>query len=115
MKVISLFFVLIFFLSGCSKNENEPITLCYSIFNDKPNPVIGNQIDLQYPAEKIQLLILGGDGNFTINNSDDTKLKINIDDKLMDIIALSIGTATITINDKSNNSYILNVKISYAE
>lgn len=42
-------------------------------------------------------------------------MKMNMDDKLMDIIALSIETATITINDQSHNSYILNVKISYPE
>lgn len=104
MKTLHLLLVLIFIVSGCTKNDIEPIALCYAIINDKPNPIIDNQVELIYPAENIQLLILGGDGNFSINNSDDTKLKISINDKLMTIAALSTGTTFITINDKSGNS-----------
>ena len=110
MKALNLLLVLIFILSGCTKNDIEPIALCYAIINDKPNQIIGNQVELRYPAENIQLLILGGDGNFSINNSDDTKLKISMNNKLMTITALSTGITIITINDQSDNSYILNVK-----
>lgn len=115
MKVLNLLFILIFILSGCSKNDIEPITLCFAIINDKPNPIIDNQVELQYPAENIQLLILGGDGNFAINNSDETKLRISANDKLMTLTVLSVGVAIVTISDKSNNSYTLKVKISCIE
>lgn len=110
MKALNLLLVLIFILSGCTKNDIEPIGLCYAIINDKLNPIIENQVELRYPVKNIQLLILGGDGNFSINNYDDTKLRISINDKLMTITALSTGTTIITINDQSDNSYILNVK-----
>lgn len=116
MKVVNLIWVLVFIISGCSKNENDPIMLCYSIFNDKPNPVIGNQVKIEYPAlEKTQLVIIGGDGSFTISNSDATKLKVDINDRLIDLTPLSTGEITLTINDQSKNSYILNVSISYIE
>ena len=118
MKIVNLIWVLVFIISSCSKNknENDPMTLCYSIFNDKPNPVIGNQVKIEYPAlEKTQLVIIGGDGSFTISNSDATKLKVDINDRIIDLTPLSTGEITLTINDQSKNSYILNVSISYIE
>lgn len=116
MKIANLIWVLVFIISSCSKNENDPITLCYSIINDKPNPVIGNQVKIEYPVlEKTQLVIIGGDGSFTISNSDATKLKVDINDRLIDLTPLSTGEVTLTINDQSKNSYILNVNISYIE
>lgn len=115
MKLAKFLFAFILTLSGCCKDDYKPISLYYSIINDKSNPVTNNQIELQYPGENIQLIVLGGDGNFVINNSDETKLKISINDKLINLSPLSIGIVTITISDKTNNSYILKVNIQQSE
>lgn len=113
--IIAILVTAISFVS-CSKDSNEPIQLHYAIYNDKPNPVIDNQVAILFPtSDKTQLVISGGDGNFSISNSDKTILNISINDRFIDITPLSIGDATVTIIDKSGNSYTLNVKVYYRE
>lgn len=111
--LIALSFI---FITSCNKDGNEPIQLYYAIYSDKPVPVIDNLVAILYPtAEKTQLLIMGGDGNFIVSNSDDTILKASINEGLIDLTPLATGKVTVTINDQSGNSYSLNVNIAYIE
>lgn len=106
----------VFITTGCSEDSNDPIQLHYTIYNDNPNPVTDNQVAILFPtSDKTQLEISGGDGNFSVSNSDKTKLNVSIDRRFIDITPLSIGEAIIVITDKSGNSYILTVKVCYKE
>lgn len=103
-------------LSGCSKDNAEPIQLYYGIYNDKPNPVEGNRIQILFPAsDKIQLLIFGGDGDYAIHNFDDAVVDVSFDSKSISITPLSTGSSTVTITDQTGGSYILNIEVSYRE
>lgn len=113
---ILLMSLLTMFIVGCSKDSNEPIQLHYSIYNDKPNPVTGNQVLILFPtSEKTQLVVSGGDGNFAITNSDKTIIDVSINDRLIDITPLSTGDAFVSITDKSDNLYVFSVKVYYKE
>lgn len=104
------------FIVSCSKDDIEPIQLHYATYGDKPTPVVDNQVSILFPTSgKIQLLVSGGDGDFTISNSDKTKLDVSLDDRFMDITPLSTGNTMVTVADKSGNSYILHVKADYRE
>lgn len=113
--IITILVTAISFVS-CSKDNNEPIQLHYAIYNDKPNPVIGNQVVILFPtSDKTQLVVSGSDGNFVISNSDKTIIDVRMNDRLIDVTPLSTGDATVSITDKSNNSYVFSVKVYYKE
>ena len=117
MKLVNLIWVIIIMLSSCSKDSYEPILLQYAIYNDKPNPIENNQVNLLLPASgKTQLVIFGGDGHYAISNSDETISNVTLtNNSFMDIIPLSTGNSTVTITDDSGNSYTLNIKVHYSE
>jgi hypothetical protein len=99
---------------GCRKEDenNHPIELQYAVFNDKPNPVTNNQVTINFPAEtKKELVIFGGDGTYSINNSDETKLGISKTDGYLTLTPLAPGNVVVTISDGHNNSYSLKVQI----
>ena len=69
MKLTNLIWIIVLIMSSCSKDSFEPIQLYYDIYNDKPNPIENNQISLLFPTfDKIKLVIMGGDGNYTVSN-----------------------------------------------
>ncbi|MEG1685673.1 MAG: hypothetical protein RR319_07005, partial [Bacteroides sp.] len=91
---ILLMSLLIIFTTGCSKDENQPIQLHYGIYNDSPNPVIGNQVSILFPtSEKTQLVIMGGDGNFTVANSDEKTITVTTNNKEIAIMPLTTGNS----------------------
>ena len=102
-----------FLCSSCDKEDDfQPIQLQYALFNDKPNPVTNNQVTISFPDEtKTELVIFGGDGTYSINNSDDTKLSINQNDGYLTLTPLAVGNIVVTINDRHNNFYTLKVQI----
>lgn len=103
-------------LTGCSKDDPEPIQLYYGIYNDKADPVEGNRIQILFPASnKIQLLIFGGDGDYAIHNSDDAVVDVVVEGRNISITPLSTGSSAVTITDQSGGSYILNIEVSYRE
>jgi hypothetical protein len=116
---INVFGILFVFVSGllftsCDKedDDSQPIQLQYAIYNDKPNPVTNNQVTINFPDEtKTELVILGGDGTYSISNSDDTKLSISSNNGSLELTPLASGDIVVTINDSHNNSYILKVQI----
>lgn len=118
MKLINLIWIVAFILSSCSKDENEnnQIILHYSIINNKPNPIENNQINILFPtSDKIQLIIMGGDGNYTVSNSDEIVVDVRRKNNFIDITPISIGSSIITVIDNSGNSYTLNIKVHYRE
>lgn len=114
MKLVNLIWIIIIMLSSCSKDSYEPIQLHYAIDNDKPNPIENNQVNLRLPtSNKIQLVIMGGDGNFTVTNTNEKTITVSINNREVAIMPLTTGNSVVTIADRSNNSYMLNVKVDY--
>lgn len=108
------FFAVCLLCSSCEKDDDNyhPIELQYAIFNDKPNPVTNNQVTINFPTEsKTELVIFGGDGTYSISNSDDTKLGISRNDGYLTLTPLAPGNVVVTISDGLNNSYSLKVEI----
>lgn len=113
MKLINLIWIIIIMVSSCSKDSYEPIQLHYATYNDKPNPIENNQVNLLFrTSDKTQLVIFGGDGHYTISNSDATIANVTLtNNSFIDIIPLSTGNSTVTITDNSGGSYTLNITI----
>ncbi len=115
MKTKLLFLLLLLAtVIGCRKEDenNHSIELQYAVFNDKSNPVTNNQVTINFPAEtKKELVIFGGDGTYSINNSDETKLAISKIDGYLTLTPLAPGNVMVTISDGRNNSYALKVQI----
>lgn len=111
--ILSLFAICLLY-SSCEKDDDNyhPIELQYAIFNDKANPVTNNQVTINFPDDtKKELVIFGGDGNYSISNSDETKLGISRIDAYLTLTPLAPGNIDITISDSHNNSYTLKVQI----
>ena len=116
MKLTNLIWIIVLIMSSCSKDSYEPIQLYYDIYNDKPNPIENNQISFLFPTfDNIKLVIMGGDGNYTVSNLDEAIVNVRMENKFIDITPLSIGSSIITVVDNSGNSYALNVKVHYRE
>jgi hypothetical protein len=95
-------------LGGCDKaTNNNRISLHY---------VEDNSIQLYYPSMNV-ISISGGDGTYALACSDESilEVKIEMEQKTLVLTPLSLGKATVTISDRSNNVYTLNVNISYRE
>ncbi len=116
MKTKPLFFLLLLIVfAGCQKDDDDsyhPFELQYAVLNDKPNPVTNNQVTINFPDEtKKELVIFGGDGTYSVNNSDETKLGISRMDGYLTLTPLAPGNVVVTICDGRNNSYLLKVEI----
>lgn len=112
-KLLS-FLLLLATVIGCQKEDDKyhPIELHYAVINDKPNPVTNNQVTINFPSEtKKELVIFGGDGAYSINNSDEKKLGISKMDGYLTLTPLAPGNVVVTISDGQNNSYSLKVEI----
>ncbi|MEG0693844.1 MAG: hypothetical protein RR444_12280, partial [Oscillospiraceae bacterium] len=107
--------VLLATLTGCSKDDdNKSIQLYYAIYDDKSDPVEGNRVSLLFPtSDKTQLIILGGDGDYAISNSDETVVNVTMESKHINITPLSTGSSTVKITDKSGGLYALNIDVLY--
>jgi hypothetical protein len=101
---------------SCNNDDDDiqPIRLQYAIYGGKPSPVTNNQIIINLPTEeKTELVIFGGNGEYSISNSDDTKLSVsrNYGNGSLELTALTPGNVVVIINDSHNNSYTLKVQI----
>ncbi|WP_139249720.1 hypothetical protein [Mariniphaga anaerophila] len=80
--------------------------------NGQTNFVINNSVAINFPTEeKTEFVILGGDEDYSISNSDNTKLSISDDEGNLELTPLAPGEVVVTISDGSGNSYLLNVQI----
>lgn len=61
----------------------------------------------------MQLVIVGGDGNFTVTNSNKETVAVDTDDRQIDITPLTTGSSVVTIVDQASNSYTLDVTVDY--
>lgn len=94
---------------SCDKDNTESIKL----------NVEGNSTVLLYPSnnDKHHITVMGGDGNYTVECDNEKTLAAKIifenSSKVhcLELEPLSVGTATIIIEDKSGNSYQLNVSV----
>lgn len=115
-KVFGILFLFVSSLLWVSCNDEDgdiqPIQLYCAILNDKPNPVTNNQITINFTTEaKTELIICGGDGKYSISNSDDTMLSVSSSNGALELTPLAPGNVVVTINDSRNNSYSLKVEI----
>lgn len=111
--ILSFFAVCLLF-SSCNKDDDNfhPIELQYAVLNDKPNPVVNNQLTINFPDEtKTELVIFGGDGAYSVTNSDETKLSISRIDGYLTLTPIAPGNVVVTISDGRNDSYSLKVEI----
>lgn len=120
MRIKRLFGTLLLLLciinfAGCSDDDPSPITLVYEnphiIFNNE-----GRSITLSpFSGETTALYIKGGDGNFTVTNSNKKAIQTNFDGEKITFKPVGLGIALIKIEDKSNNVYILTITVKYWE
>ena len=111
MKRIKLLCVLLSLLLfiACNNDEIEPISLHY---------VVNNSIEVVYPgAAAYSISIIGGDGHYSVSCDDISIVEVSLvpEKKMILLEPISIGEATVTIADQSENSYVLNVKVGYSE
>lgn len=116
MLVILLLLVSSLLCVSCNDDDDDvqPIRLQYAMYGGKPNLVTNHQIIISFPTEaKTELVIFGGNGKYSISNSDDTKLSVtsNYRNESLELTALAPGNVVVTINDEHNNTYTLNVQI----
>ena len=121
MKTKKLFGILLLFLSAinfasCSNDDElSPITLEY----EDSSATFDNEkraFNLTpFSGETTPLYIKGGDGNYTITNSDESIVHVNSDGTKISLKAQAIGNAYVKIEDAANNSYTLSVTVKYRE
>ncbi|MDD3039119.1 hypothetical protein [Bacteroides sp.] len=112
---IFLLLLCIISLEGCNDDDQTAITLEYEdphiIFNNE-----GRSMTLTpFSGETIALYIKGGDGNYTVVNSNKEVVQVNFDGEKITFNPLRLGTVSIKIEDKSNNIYILTITVKYWE
>jgi len=102
--LVTLLFLFIFGIVGCSDENLTPITLT----NQE-----GTTINLT-PEEEYNLYLQGGDGSYSVQSSND---KIVIAEMIshveLRLMAIGTGETTVIITDNSQNILILNVQIDY--
>jgi|GEM_PF-1331944 len=116
VKVFEFLFLLVsgMLCSSCGKDDDVlPIQLNYAIFNDQSNPVANNLVTIDFPTEtKTELIISGGDGIYSVSNTDNTKLSVISNNDSLELIPLAPGNVIVTIKDSHDNTYTLNVQIA---
>ena len=108
--------LLIILLSACDKDDGQvfsPITIENEdplILFDKKN----HSLDLLvFSPERGPLLIKGGSGDYQVTNSSNEVVQVNYDGKKLTFLPQKTGTASVTIEDNTNNKYILSIRVGY--
>ena len=112
IKSTSILLLLFAFLAiSCNKKESyEPITLSYDAYG----PTFDNQtklITIPLFGESLPILIIGGDGSFSITNNSQSLIGYTFDGRSLIIQAIMSGTGSIMIKDNSGNSYTLQITV----
>ncbi len=115
LGILLLFLSTISFISCSDDKDLSPIKLEY----EDPSVIFDNEKRAfsltPFSGETTPLYIKGGDGNYSITNSDDNVVHVNFDGKKISLQAQGLGNAFIKIEDTANNSYTLSVTIKYRE
>lgn len=108
-----LLFLCTIALASCNDEKHlNPITLEY----EDSNVIFNNKFTLTpFTKETTPLYIKGGDGNYKITNSDESVVRANFDGIKISFQAQSLGSASIKIEDTSNNVYVLPITVKYLE
>lgn len=111
LKKFSGFILISLFIlcwTACNDDDDKSIKLLY---------VEDNSVNMTYPNQDGHAIsIIGGDGNYSISCNATSILDVELTyGQTIVLRALAVGDAIVTIQDQSNNSYILNVHISYYE
>lgn len=118
-KMLAILFMISLFImiGGCDKaNESDivPITLSYE------SNVLFNNESRHYPMSPFSgvttpLYIKGGDGHYTVNNTNKDVITVDYNGKTIQFKPVSLGKSVIEIMDHSGNRYDLTVEVRYNE
>ncbi len=100
--------------SACG-DDYEPM---YLVSPTDTTVVLGgeNQTLTLYPySEGVSLYIMGGEGRYLIENSDETVASFRYDGRTLTILPEGVGTAVITITDQAGGEYKLTVQVNYVK
>lgn len=99
---------------ACDKDDDRsgPIILSYE--NDAMFDNVSRCITVSpFIGATTPLYIKGGDGHYVINNSAEEVIDVEYNGETICFKPLAVGTAVVTIKDKSGNQYDLNVRVEY--
>lgn len=108
--------LLITCITACSDDDKlKPITLQYEdsqlVFN---NETPGFTLT-PFNSETRNLVIKGGDGHYKVNNDNEDVVRVIYDGEKIRFQSLSLGRASVTIEDTSGHSYLLSIVVKYRE
>ncbi len=110
-KILLLSFGSICFVA-CG-DDNDPISLINTLGDETLIDLTSNTLTLSPFSEGESFYINGGDGAYTIDNSNASVVSYAYDGRTLTLIPLSQGSAVITIQDRDNNTYQLQVVVAY--
>lgn len=110
-KVILLAFSSFCFVA-CG-DDNEPVSLIHTGGNETLIDLTSNTLTLSPFSSGESFYINGGDGAYTIDNSNEEVVNFAYDGRTLTLKPLAQGEAVITIQDRDNDTYLLRVVVSY--
>ena len=96
-------------------DDNEPLSLINTEGNETLIDITSNTLQLSPFSEGESFYINGGDGAYTIDNSNEEAVKFSYDGRTLTLLPVAQGKAIITIQDRDNNTYQLQVEVTYPQ
>lgn len=95
---------------SCSDDDYPAIELIYASDHSQ---TVGNTLTIAPFTDTQSLYIIGGDGSYIIQNSNDEVALVIYNGETIQFKPLKTGDTNITITDHSGNSYILLLQVRY--
>lgn len=90
-----------------------PITLDYE--TESLTGMDGNTLTISPFSTGVDFRIDGGDGNYVITNNSEEQLDYRYDGNTLTVIPKKLGNGSLTVADRSGNSFTLQVTVAYPE
>ncbi len=99
-------------LTSCKDDKSyDPITL--SLASEEGDMLTDDSITISLFCEGISFHILGGNGSYTIENSNTDLIDYRYDGNELTILPKALGNATLIISDRAGNTMSLQVTVAY--
>lgn len=95
---------------SCSDDDYPAIELIYA---DNHSQVVGNTLTIAPFSNTQSLYIIGGDGSYLIQNSNEEVALVIYNGETVQFKPLKNGETNITISDRSGNSYTLLLQVRF--
>ena len=119
MRIKNIFTTLLMtatFLLGMSSCSDDTVPPVYLVSVDESAEISSEDtIYMNAFADAVSFKIIGGEGNYFIDNHHKDVVDFNYDGKVLTFSPKGLGTATIKISDSVGNSFTLYIKVSYKE